>query len=64
MQFLSIKHEYTHMSKKIKICFVWIFKILNMCNIIHINHNMKFMWLLFELMKIEFHMKFVLTYEA
>jgi len=37
--------------------------ILNMYNIIHINHNIEFVQSLFELMKIEFRMKFVQTYE-
>jgi hypothetical protein len=31
--------------------------------IIHINHNIEFVQFLFELMKIEFRMKFVQTYE-
>ncbi len=39
------------------------FKILNMYNYLHINHNIKFVQFLFELMKIEFRMKFVRTYE-
>jgi hypothetical protein len=33
-------------------------------NIVHINHNMGFMQFLYEPMKIEFHTKFVLTYEG
>jgi hypothetical protein len=30
-------------------------------NIIHINHNIEFMWFLYKSMKIKFYMKFVQT---
>ncbi len=33
-------------------------------NIIYFNHNIKFMQILYELMKFEIHTKFVGTYEA
>jgi hypothetical protein len=44
---------------------IWIFKILNTYKyFFHINHNLEFMWFLYEPMKTEFWTKFVQTYEA
>ncbi len=52
MCMFCIKHEYSHMSLKNNVSSIWICK-----NIICINHNIKFIWILYESMKLD---KFVM----
>jgi hypothetical protein len=63
MQFFYIKHEHSCISFKNNISSIWIFKILNMYNIIHINHNTEFVQFLYEPIKLDkFVMKFLLAF--
>jgi hypothetical protein len=64
MWFLCIKYAHSHMSFKKMSHLCKYLKYWIRVNIIHINHNTKFMWFLYKPMKIRFRMKFVQTYET
>jgi len=59
MQFLWIKHEHSHMSFKTMFHLFEYLRYWACTNIVHINHNTKFMWFLYELIKVGFCMKFI-----
>jgi len=64
MQFLCIKHKHSRMSFKKKFHLFEYLRYWIHINVVHINHNMKFMWFLYKPMETKFHIKFVQTYEV
>jgi hypothetical protein len=58
---LCIKHEHSHMFFKKNVSSIWIFKILNTYDFIHINHNIEFMRFLYEFMNFG---KFVMIFNS
>ncbi len=59
MRFLCITHSHSHMSFKTMFHLFEYLKYWIFTNIVHINHSKKFLWFLYELIKIGFYMKFI-----